>query len=77
MPTNKHKRNWEHVAVVHWLFHWVVVLDEGDSNSDPFAGIDEDEDVDSLYADSFKQQIDSESYENLFGDHNSEDFYGF
>ena len=24
MPTNKHKRNWEHVAVVHWLFHWVV-----------------------------------------------------
>ena len=24
MPRNKHKRNWEHVAVVHWLFHWVV-----------------------------------------------------
>ena len=82
MPRNKHKqkRNWEHVAVVHWLFHWVVALDEDDSNSDPFAGIDEDEDVDLLYADSFKQQqaeIDSESYENLFGDHNSKDFYGF
>ena len=24
MPRNKHKRNWERVAVVHWLFHWVV-----------------------------------------------------
>ena len=24
MPRNKHKRNWEHVVVVHWLFHWVV-----------------------------------------------------
>ena len=24
MPRNKHKRNWECVAVVHWLFHWVV-----------------------------------------------------
>ena len=24
MPRNKHKRNWEHVTVVHWLFHWVV-----------------------------------------------------
>ena len=24
MPRNKHKRNWEHVAVVHWLFHWMV-----------------------------------------------------
>ena len=57
-----------------------MALDEDDSNSDPFAGIDEDEDVDLLYADSFKQQqaeIDSESYENLFGDHSSEDFYGF
>ena len=29
---------------------------EDDSNSDPFAGIDEDEDVDLLYADSFEQQ---------------------
>ena len=41
---------------------------EDDSNSDPFAGIDEDEDVDLLY--SFEQQqaeIDPESYENLFG----------
>ena len=24
VPRNKHKRNWERVAVVHWLFHWVV-----------------------------------------------------
>ena len=24
MPRNKHKRNRECVAVVHWLFHWVV-----------------------------------------------------
>ena len=24
MPRNKNKRNWERVAVVHWLFHWVV-----------------------------------------------------
>ena len=49
---------------------------EDDYNSDPFAGID----VDLLYADSFEQQqaeIDPESYENLFGDNNSEDFYGF
>ena len=53
---------------------------ENDSDSDPFAGIDEDEDVDLIYADSFKQQqaeIDPESYENLFGDSNDEDFYGF
>ena len=51
---------------------------EDDSNSDPFACIDEDEDVDLLY--SFKQQqaeIDPESYENLFGDSDNEDFYGF
>ena len=80
MPRNKHKqkRNWEHVALLHWLFHWVVALDEDDSNSDPFAGIDEDEDVDLLY--SFEQQqaeIDPESYENLFGDSDNEDFYGF
>ena len=49
-----------------------------DSNSDPFAGIDGDEDVDLLY--SFEQQqaeIDPESYENLFGDSDNEDFYGF
>ena len=49
---------------------------EDDSNSDPLAGID----VDLLYADSFEQQqaeIDPESYENLFGDSDSEDFYGF
>ena len=41
---------------------------------------DEDEDVDLLYADSFEQQqaeIDPESYENLFGDRGTEDFYGF
>ena len=53
---------------------------EDDSDSDPFAGIDEDEDVDLLYADSFKQQqaeTDPESYENLFGDSHNEDFYGF
>ena len=24
MPRNKHKRNWECVAVVHWIFHRVV-----------------------------------------------------
>ena len=51
---------------------------EDDSNSDPFAGIDEDEDVDLLY--SFEQQqaeIDPESYENLFGDSDSKDFNGF
>ena len=51
---------------------------EDDSNSDPFAGIDEDEDVDLLY--SFEQQqaeIDPESYENLFGDSDNENFYGF
>ena len=51
---------------------------EDDSNSDPFASIDEDEDVDLLY--SFEQQqaeIDPESYENLFGDSDNEDFYGF
>ena len=51
---------------------------EDDSNSDPFAGIDEDEDVDLLY--SFEQQqaeIDPESYENLFEDSVSEDYYGF
>ena len=29
MPRNKHKRNWEHVAVVHWLFHWVVAAKGG------------------------------------------------
>ena len=49
---------------------------EDDSNSDPFAGID----VDLLYADSFEQQqaeIDPKSYENLFGDSDSKDFYGF
>ena len=49
---------------------------EDDYNSDPFAGID----VDLLYADSFEQQqaeIDPESYENLFGDSDNEDFYGF
>ena len=49
---------------------------DDDSNSDPFAGID----VDLLYADSFEQQqaeIDPESYENLFGDSDSKDFYGF
>ena len=28
---------------------------EDDSNSDPFAGIDEDEDVDLLYTDIFEQ----------------------
>ena len=28
---------------------------EDDSNSDPFAGIDEDEDVDLLYTNSFEQ----------------------
>ena len=53
---------------------------EDDSNSDPFAGIDEDKDMDLLYADSFEQQqaeIDPESYENLFGDSDNEDFYGF
>ena len=53
---------------------------EDDSDSDPFAGIDEDEDVDLLYADSFKQQqaeTDPESYKNLFGDSHNEDFYGF
>ena len=53
---------------------------EDDSNSDPFAGIDEDEDVDLLYADNFEQQqakIDPKGYENLFGDSDSEDFYGF
>ena len=55
---------------------------ENDSNSDPFAGIDEDEDedVDLLYADSFEQQqaeIDPKGYENLFGDSDSKDFYGF
>ena len=51
---------------------------EDDSNCDPFAGIDEDNDVDLLYADSFERQqadIDPESY--LFGDSDSEDFYGF
>ena len=49
---------------------------EDDYNSDPFAGID----VDLLNADSFKQQqaeIDPESYENLCGDSDSKDFYGF
>ena len=53
---------------------------EDDSNSDPFAGIDEDEDVDLLYTDSFEQQqakIDPKGYENLFGDSDSKDFYGF
>ena len=46
---------------------------------DPFAGIDEDDNVNLLYTDSFKCQqvdIDLESYENLFGDSDSEDFYG-
>ena len=49
-----------------------------EDDADLFAGIDEDDDVDLLYADSFEHQqadIDPESYENLFGD--SEDFYGF
>ena len=49
---------------------------EDDYNSDPFASTD----VDLLYADSFEQQqaeIDPESYENLFGDSDNEDFYGF
>ena len=53
---------------------------EDDSNSDPFAGIDEDEDVDMLYADSFEQQqaeIHPESCENLSGESDSENFYGF
>ena len=53
---------------------------EDDSNSDPFAGIDEDEDVDMLYADSFEQQqaeIRPESCENLSGESDSENFYGF
>ena len=48
--------------------------------ADPFVGIDEDEDVDLLYADSFERlqaDIDPENYENLFGDSDSEDFYGF
>ena len=26
MPRNKYKRNWERVAVVHWLFHWEAPL---------------------------------------------------
>ena len=49
-----------------------------EDDADLFAGIDEDDDVDLLYADSFERQqadIDPESYENLLGD--SEDFYGF
>ena len=53
---------------------------EDDSNCDPFAGVAEDEDVDLLYVDSFEQQqaeIDPESYENLFEDSDSEDYYGF
>lgn len=52
---------------------------EDDSDSDPFADIYEDEDVDLLFADSFEQQqveIDPETYENLFRDSDSEDFYG-
>ena len=53
---------------------------EDDSNSDLFAGIDENEDVDLLNADSFERQqteIDPESYENLFGDSDSAEVYGF
>ena len=53
---------------------------EDDSNCDPFAGVAEDEDVDLLYVDSFEQQqaeIDPESYENLFEDSDSEDYYDF
>lgn len=53
---------------------------DDDSDSDPFADIDEDQDVDLLYADSFEQQqaeIVPETYENLFEDNDSEDFYGF
>ena len=52
-----------------------------EDDSDPFAGFDEDDDdVDLLYADSFERQqadIDPESYENLFGDSDCEEFYGF
>lgn len=55
-------------------------MQEDDSDSDPFADIAEDDDADLLYAGSFERQqadIDPESYENLFGDSDSEDFYGF
>ena len=54
--------------------------EDDSSDSDPFGGIDEDDDVDLLYADSFERQqadIDPESYDNLFGDSDNEDFYGF
>ena len=53
---------------------------DDDSDSYPFADIDEDQDVDLLYADSFEQrqaEIGPETYENLFEDSDSEDFYGF
>ena len=51
-----------------------------EDDADPFAGIDEDDDVDLLYTDSFECQqadIDPESYENLFGDSDSEDICDF
>ena len=52
-----------------------------EDDTDPFAGRDKDNNVDLLYADSFEQQqarIVLESWENLFGDSDSDtkDFYG-
>lgn len=52
---------------------------EEESDSDPFEGMDETDGDDQLhYADHFeRQQAEIELFENIFGESDSEDFYGF
>ena len=54
---------------------------EEESDSDPFEDLDEmDGDNQLYYADHFEQQqaeIEHECFENIFGESDSEDFYGF
>ena len=52
-----------------------------ESDSDPFEDLDEVDGDDQLYyADHFERQlaeIDPECFENIFGESDGEDFYGF
>lgn len=55
--------------------------EDSESDSDPFADLDEmDGDAKLFYADHFERQqaeIEPDHYENIFGESDSEDFYGF
>ena len=56
---------------------------DDDDDSDPFPNVEEDEtegDEHLFYTDSYEHrlaEIDIESYQNLFGESDSEEFYGF